>query len=181
MRSGHSRRAGVAGQQAGRQAGGRAGRQAGTADAAGTAGVRVIAMQLLGWRPTLFDIPGQLAANDESEPPLQLIPGWASPHPSPCAPARWPCPHCPCPPALPARCRDRRGGRDHIWLTTHDEGSCWVPAAIRPSIILSHWGRKDANHTTGTGYWEGGAARRGCASGCLLAPAGAALHATHVH
>ena len=53
-------------------------------------------------------------------------------------------------------CRDRRGGRDHIWLTTHDEGSCWVPAAIRPSIILSHWGRKDANHTTGTGYWEGG-------------------------
>ena len=49
-------------------------------------------------------------------------------------------------------CRDRRGGRDHIWLQTHDEGSCYVPAAIRSSIILSHWGRKDANHTSDTGY-----------------------------
>ena len=27
-------------------------------------------------------------------------------------------------------------------LVTHDEGSCWVPAEIRDSIILSHWGRK---------------------------------------
>ncbi len=35
----------------------------------------------------------------------------------------------------------RRGGRDHIWLATHDEGSCWVPSALRSSIILSHWGR----------------------------------------
>ena len=34
---------------------------------------------------------------------------------------------------------DRRGGRDHIWTVAHDEASCWVPAAIRPSIILSHW------------------------------------------
>ncbi|KAL4427668.1 hypothetical protein ABPG75_001757 [Micractinium tetrahymenae] len=47
---------------------------------------------------------------------------------------------------------DRRGGRDHIWLVTHDEGSCWVPSVIRPSIILSHWGRKDVNHTSGTAY-----------------------------
>ncbi len=37
---------------------------------------------------------------------------------------------------------DRKGGRDHIWLISHDEGSCWAPAEIRPSIILSHWGRK---------------------------------------
>ncbi|KAL4426069.1 hypothetical protein ABPG77_007865 [Micractinium sp. CCAP 211/92] len=49
---------------------------------------------------------------------------------------------------------DRRGGRDHIWLVTFDEASCYVPAAIRASIILSQWGRKDLNHTTGTGYWE---------------------------
>ncbi|KAI3427182.1 hypothetical protein D9Q98_007119 [Chlorella vulgaris] len=50
---------------------------------------------------------------------------------------------------------NRRGGRDHIWLVTHDEASCYVPSAIRPSIILSHWGRKgDANHTSGSGYWE---------------------------
>ena len=27
-------------------------------------------------------------------------------------------------------------------LVTHDEGSCWVPAELRSSIILSHWGRK---------------------------------------
>ena len=61
-----------------------------------------------------------------------------------------PCP----PPARPPRlCRERRGGRDHIWLVTHDEASCWVPAAIRStSIILSHWGRMDAHHTSGTGY-----------------------------
>ena len=27
-----------------------------------------------------------------------------------------------------------------------------MPAAIRSSIILSHWGRKDANHTSDSGY-----------------------------
>ena len=37
---------------------------------------------------------------------------------------------------------DRNGGRDHIFLISHDEGPCWAPAEIRPSIILSHWGRK---------------------------------------
>lgn len=25
----------------------------------------------------------------------------------------------------------RRGGRDHIWLVTHDEGNCWVPNGAR--------------------------------------------------
>ena len=34
---------------------------------------------------------------------------------------------------------------------THDEASCYVPAVVRPSIILSHWGRMDKNHTSGTG------------------------------
>ncbi|KAL4447245.1 hypothetical protein ABPG77_007278 [Micractinium sp. CCAP 211/92] len=47
---------------------------------------------------------------------------------------------------------DRREGRDHIWLFTHDEGSCWAPAVIKNSIILSHWGRKDPNHISGTAY-----------------------------
>ncbi|RMZ55166.1 hypothetical protein APUTEX25_005444 [Auxenochlorella protothecoides] len=47
---------------------------------------------------------------------------------------------------------NRKGGRDHIWLATHDEGSCWVPNVIRPSIIFSHWGRTDHNHTSWTGY-----------------------------
>lgn len=49
-------------------------------------------------------------------------------------------------------CRDRRGGKDHFVVVTHDEASCWVPAAYRPGIILSHWGRMDANHTSGTAY-----------------------------
>ena len=52
---------------------------------------------------------------------------------------------------FPPLCRNRRGGRDHIWLVTFDEASCYVPAAIRASIILSHWGRMDANHTSGSG------------------------------
>ena len=37
---------------------------------------------------------------------------------------------------------NRTAGRDHIWLVSHDEGSCWVPVELRRSIILSHWGRK---------------------------------------
>ena len=37
---------------------------------------------------------------------------------------------------------NRTGGKDHMWLVSHDEGSCWVPSELRPSIILSHWGRK---------------------------------------
>ena len=51
--------------------------------------------------------------------------------------------------SLPVTCRlrahypywDRRGGRDHIWLVTHDEASCYVPAVVRPSIILSECAR----------------------------------------
>lgn len=43
---------------------------------------------------------------------------------------------------------------DECRLVAHDEGSCYVPTAIRPSIILSHWGRKDAQHNSSTGYWE---------------------------
>ena len=35
---------------------------------------------------------------------------------------------------------DRKGGVDHIVLNVHDEGSCWIPEVLRPSIILSHWG-----------------------------------------
>ena len=37
---------------------------------------------------------------------------------------------------------NRTQGADHVWLVTHDEGSCWVPSELRSSIILSHWGRK---------------------------------------
>ncbi|CAK0774152.1 hypothetical protein CVIRNUC_004140 [Coccomyxa viridis] len=50
----------------------------------------------------------------------------------------------------------RKQGRDHFWLVTHDEGSCWVPAEIRNSIILSHWGRKDKGHRSNSAFapWD---------------------------
>ncbi|KAG2493469.1 hypothetical protein HYH03_008286 [Edaphochlamys debaryana] len=48
---------------------------------------------------------------------------------------------------------DRRGGRDHIWLTNHDEGACYMPTEIyNTSIMLTHWGRMDLNHTSNTAY-----------------------------
>ena len=34
----------------------------------------------------------------------------------------------------------------------HDEGSCWVPAVLRPAIVLSHWGRLDKEHESLTGF-----------------------------
>ena len=39
---------------------------------------------------------------------------------------------------------DRRGGADHIFLYSHDEGACWAPNEVtNSSIILTHWGRTD--------------------------------------
>ncbi len=47
---------------------------------------------------------------------------------------------------------DRRGGRDHVWLMPHDEGACYMPTEIyNTSIVLTHWGRMDLNHTSHTG------------------------------
>lgn len=37
-------------------------------------------------------------------------------------------------------------------MAPHDEGTCYVPAELRPAIILGHWGRKDAGHVSGTSY-----------------------------
>jgi hypothetical protein len=48
---------------------------------------------------------------------------------------------------------NRNGGRDHIVLQSHDEGSCWLPAVLRPAIVLSHWGRTEIPETSDTGYW----------------------------
>ncbi|KAG2488355.1 hypothetical protein HYH03_013045 [Edaphochlamys debaryana] len=48
---------------------------------------------------------------------------------------------------------DRRGGRDHIWLTNHDEGACYMPTEIyNTSIMLTHWGRMDLDHRSNTAY-----------------------------
>ncbi|PNH08796.1 putative beta-1,4-xylosyltransferase IRX10 [Tetrabaena socialis] len=49
----------------------------------------------------------------------------------------------------------RRGGRDHIFLFTHDEGACWAPNVVKDSIWLTHWGRMDLNHTSNTAFtWD---------------------------
>jgi hypothetical protein len=48
---------------------------------------------------------------------------------------------------------DQRGGRDHVWLMPHDEGACYMPTEIyNTSIVLTHWGRLDVDHVSGTGY-----------------------------
>ncbi|GFR52399.1 hypothetical protein Agub_g14911 [Astrephomene gubernaculifera] len=48
---------------------------------------------------------------------------------------------------------NRRGGRDHIWLMAHDEGACYMPTVVyNTSIILTHWGRMDLEHTSGSAY-----------------------------
>ena len=31
-------------------------------------------------------------------------------------------------------------------------GGCWIPNEVWPGIILSHWGRRDENHTSNTAY-----------------------------
>ena len=48
---------------------------------------------------------------------------------------------------------NRRGGKDHIVLAPHDEGSCWVPAVLRPAVILSHWGYTGYNNESFTSYF----------------------------
>ncbi|KIY92264.1 exostosin-like glycosyltransferase [Monoraphidium neglectum] len=49
---------------------------------------------------------------------------------------------------------NRTGGADHIWLFAHDEGACWAPSEVyENSIILTHWGRLDKHHVSGTSYY----------------------------
>ncbi|KAJ9511447.1 hypothetical protein QJQ45_029894, partial [Haematococcus lacustris] len=48
---------------------------------------------------------------------------------------------------------NRRGGRDHIFLMTHDEGACYAPTEIfNSSIFLTHWGRLDLRHRSNTAF-----------------------------
>lgn len=50
---------------------------------------------------------------------------------------------------------NRTGGADHLWLFAHDEGACWAPSEVyERSIILTHWGRMDRGHTSGTSYGQ---------------------------
>ncbi len=56
----------------------------------------------------------------------------------------------------------------------HDEGACYMPSAIyNTSIVLTHWGRLDRNHTSNSAYLQvggvagepGGATERGRGTG----------------
>jgi hypothetical protein len=50
---------------------------------------------------------------------------------------------------------NRTGGRDHVWLFSHDEGACWAPTEVyTTSIILTHWGRLDLDHRSNTAFGE---------------------------
>ena len=47
----------------------------------------------------------------------------------------------------------RSGGRDHLFLFSHDEGGCWAPAEIaRDAVLLTHWGRTDAHPDSSSRY-----------------------------
>lgn len=59
----------------------------------------------------------------------------SGPTPSPCRLALG-CPFKPGSPAAPMQ------------VTPHDQGSCWMPEAIKNATILSYWGRRDGNHSS---------------------------------
>mmetsp|Transcript_463 Transcript_463/g.1206 ORF Transcript_463/g.1206 Transcript_463/m.1206 type:complete len:785 (+) Transcript_463:202-2556(+) len=47
----------------------------------------------------------------------------------------------------------KSGGADHLFLFAHDEGGCWAPAEIaKRAVILSHWGRTDAQPDSSSRY-----------------------------
>ena len=68
-------------------------------------------------------------------------------------------------------------------LVTHDEGSCWVPAEIRNSIILSHWGRKVQSLLFNLWMWMTSSlcfssdAEKSASGGCIAAMAHVVLYA----
>ncbi|KAL1523472.1 hypothetical protein AB1Y20_018410 [Prymnesium parvum] len=49
---------------------------------------------------------------------------------------------------------NRRGGRDHIWMMLHDEGPCFCPREIRPSILLTHYGYHAINPRPWTTFFD---------------------------
>jgi len=46
------------------------------------------------------------------------------------------------------------GGIDHIWVFGYDEGACFAPAALRPCLLVSHWGNTMSKHNRCTSTYE---------------------------
>ena len=46
------------------------------------------------------------------------------------------------------------GGVDHIWTFGYDEGACFAPSALRPSLLISHWGNTMAAHNRSTTTYD---------------------------
>ena len=46
------------------------------------------------------------------------------------------------------------GGVDHIWTFGYDEGACFAPAPLRPSLLISHWGNTMTRHNRCTTTYE---------------------------
>ena len=45
------------------------------------------------------------------------------------------------------------GGRDHVFLFSHDEGGCWAPKEVASAaILLTHWGRMDDAPSSSSRY-----------------------------
>ena len=46
------------------------------------------------------------------------------------------------------------GGKDHIWTFGYDEGGCFAPAPLWPSMIISHWGNTMSKHNRCTTTYD---------------------------
>ena len=49
---------------------------------------------------------------------------------------------------------NRTGGKDHIWTFGYDEGGCFAPAPLWPSLIISHWGNTMTKHNRCTTTYD---------------------------
>ena len=41
-----------------------------------------------------------------------------------------------------------------LTLTRYDEGACFAPAALRPSVLISHWGNTMSAHNRCTTTYD---------------------------
>ena len=49
---------------------------------------------------------------------------------------------------------DASGGVDHVWTFGYDEGACFAPRELWPSMLISHWGNTMAKHNRCTTTYD---------------------------